>query len=202
MAIRAVLCVVAVLAMAGHASEECAEQPPGDDVVIKAHRFSDGRSYAYLKPRRAANPRHLHRLGRVHRDRLQHPATSMGAPNGWRGMDAWVPDPRWPRSHSPRLIQYLWEAEDPDAWIQPGRSLSGFSIQLPTPHESVLAYLRVSKVYQSLEDLPTDPPFEERLVPQPDLTDVPFKVLRYGGCDVSGAVELDGGPKPATAGNS
>ena len=213
MARRAAPLAIAALATAAYAAPEesaasgtlCAnvEQPAGE-VVVKAHRFSDGRSYAYLVINNGTMPIFNVSIGRgafIEIDYSTRP-TSIGSPSGWKGMDVWVPDPRWPQSHSPRLIKYLWEAEDPDAWIQPGRSLSGFSIQLPTPHESALAYLRVSKVYQSLEDLPTDPPFEERLVPQPDLTDVPFKVLQYGGCDVSGAVELDGGPKPETHGKS
>lgn len=198
MAIRAVLCAVAVLAMAAHASEECAEQPPGDDVVVKAHRFSDGRSYAYLVTNSGEAPIHAIYIGWgafIEISASTRP-TSMGAPNGWRGMDAWVPDPRWPQSHSPRLIQYLWEAEDPSAWIQPGRSLSGFSIQLPTPHESALAYIRDSTAYNSVDELPKDPPFEDRLDPQPDLTDVPFEAARFGACKVAGTIELDGMPTP------
>ena len=195
MARHAVLFAIAAFAATAYAGpEECAEQPA--DVVVKAHRFSDGLSYAYLVTNNGTTPIRAFYIGWgafIEIDYSTQP-TSMGAPNGWRGMDAWVPDPRWPRSHSPRLIQYLWEAEDPDAWIQPGRSLSGFSIQLPTPLESALAYLRVSGVYKSLDELPTDPPFEERLDPQPDLTDVPFEAARSGACTVAGTVETDGMP--------
>ena len=199
MARRAVLFAIAAFAGAAYAAapEECAEQPAGE-VVVKALRFSDGRSYAYLVTNSGATPIRAIYIGWgafIEIDYSTRP-TSIGSPSGWRGMDAWVPDPRWPQSHSPRLIQYLWEAEDPDAWIQPGRSLSGFSIQLPTPHESALAYLRVSKVYNSLDELPKDPPFEERLDPQPDLASVPFQVGRSGACDAEGTVELDGGSRP------
>lgn len=197
MAKRASLCVVAALAMgaAGAPVADCLNQPI-DDVVVKAQRFSDGRSYAYLVSNRGATPIFSISIGWgafIEIDYSTQP-TSIGSPNGWDGTHVFAPDPRWPQSHSPRLIKYLWQAEDPKVWIQPGRSLSGFSVQLPTPHESALAYLSVSNVYQSIEDLPRDPPFEQRLVPQPDLTAVPFNALRSGGCDVAGTVEFDGVP--------
>lgn len=192
-------CAIAALVVAAAATpaEDCAKQP-GDDVVVKAHRFSDGRSYAYLVTNNGTTPIYAIYIGYgafIEIDYSTQP-TSMGAPNGWRGTDAWVPDPRWPRSHSPRLIQYLWEAEDPDAWIQPGRSLSGYSIQLPTPHESVLAYRDFWESRGLPAELPTDPRLEERLDPQPDLASVPFQVGRYGGCGAEGTVELDGPPDP------
>ena len=176
-------------------AEECA----GDaaDVVVKAHRFSDGRSYAYLVMNKGAAPIRSFYIGwgAFIDSSYSSKPVSIGSPSGWKGMHAVVPDPRLPQSHSPRLIQYLWKAgDDPKTWIQPGRSLSGFAIQLPTPHESALAYLRVSLAYRSLAELPKDPPFEERLPPQPNLASVPFEALSTGGCSVVGTVELDGVP--------
>ena len=95
-------------------------------------------------------------------------------------------DPRLPGSHSHTLTSYLWSAlEDPEAWIQPGRSLSGFSVQLPTPHEAVLAYL----AFGSRSGCPRS----GRRIRQPDLTKLPFDVLRSGGRCVVGTVELDSG---------
>ena len=173
-------------------AEECA----GDaaDVVVKALQFSDGRSYAYLVVNNGKTPIYSVSVGwgAFIEGTYNTEPVSVGSPTGWEGRHVVVPDPRLPQSHSPRLIQYLWEAgDDPKTWIQPGRSLSGFAIQLPTPHESALAYLRVSLVYRSLAELPKDPPFEERLPPQPDLASVPFEVLRSGGCEIVGTVELD-----------
>ena len=186
------LVAVALVAAAG-STEECAEQT---DVVVKAQRFGDGRSYAYLVENNGTAPIHVVTIGQgafISVDYSTEPA-STGSPRGWKGEHVVVPDPRRPASHSATLIKYRWKAEDPAACIQPGLSLSGFSIQLPTPHESALAYLRRDGVTRSPADLPWDPPFEERLAPQPDLTDVPFSVLRQGGCEVEGTVELDGLP--------
>ena len=201
MARRAAPFAIAALATAAYAApEECAEQP-ADDVVVKAHRFSDGRSYAYLVTNKGTTPIRAVYIGSgafIGIDYSTEP-TSMGSPDGWRGVHAFVPDPRWPQSHSPRLIKYLWEAEDPEAWIQPGGSLSGFSIQLPTPQEAVLAYRRFLVSIGSTADLPTDPPLEERFDPQPDLADVPFEVARSGARDAEGTVELDVSANPKIA---
>ena len=186
------LVAVALVAAAAPA-EECAEQA---DVVVKAQRFGDGRSYAYLVTNNGTAPIHVVTIGQgafIGVDYSTEPA-SIGSPHGWKGEHVVVPDPRSPASRSATLIKYRWKAEDPAACVQPGLSLSGFSIQLPTPHESALAYLRRDGVTRSPADLPWDPPFEERLAPQPDLTDVPFSVLRQGGCEVEGTVELDGVP--------
>lgn len=191
---------VATLATVAAAApvEDCVKQP-GDDVVVKAHRFSDGRSYAYLVTNNGATPIRNVYIGWgafIEIDYSTEPM-SIGSPDGWNGMYVFVPDPRWPQSHSPRLIQYLWEAEDPETWIQPGRSLSGFSIQLPTPREAALAYRRFFESLGSVAELPADPPLEERFDPPPDLANVPFQVARSGACDAEGMVELDGAPKAA-----
>ena len=194
MARYAVGCAFAALAtlVIAAPADECADQAA--DVVVKALRFSDGRSYAYRVMNNGTTPIRSVYIGwgAFIESSYSTDPVSIGSPSGWKGMHAVVPDPRLPQSHSPRLIQYLWEAgDDPKTWIQPGRSLSGFAIQLPTPHESALAYLRVSLVYRSLAELPKDPPFEERLPPQPDLASVPFEVLRSGGCEIVGTVESD-----------
>ena len=48
-----------------------------------------------------------------------------------------------------------------------------------------------------------DPPFEERLPPQPDLTDVHFTVYPYSKrCTLLGTVELDRGWEAGNAPNS
>ena len=192
-AARYALAAVALVAAAAPA-EECAEQSA--DVVVKAQRFGDGRSYAYLVTNNGTAPIHVVTIGQgafIGVDYSTEPA-SVGSPRGWKGEPVVVPDPRSPAPHTATLIEYRWEAEDPDASIQPGLSMSGFSIQLPTPHESALAYLRRDGISRSPADLPWDPPFEERLAPQPDLAEVSFGVLRQGGCEVEGTVEVDGVP--------
>ena len=119
---------------------------------------------------------------------------SVGSPSGWEYTYVLGQDPRLPGSHSHTLTSYLWSAlEDPEAWIQPGRSLSGFSVQLPTPHEAVLAYLAFWESVGMPQERPTDPPLEARLPPQPDLTKLPFEVLRSGERCVVGTIELDSG---------
>ena len=101
-------------------------------------------------------------------------------------------DPRLPGSHSETLSRYFWERETAKTeGIQPGRSLSGFSVQLPTPHEAELAYVHFRESHGLRTKLPTDPPLEERLPPQPDLTQVPFRIGVYARCPLVGTVELD-----------
>ena len=98
--------------------------------------------------------------------------TNVGSPGGWNGEHVFGHDPQRPEAHSPTLISYLWDTEDPKARIQPGQSLSGFSVQLPAPRK--------------------DLPDEERRPAHPDLTDAPFQVYAYGArCPAIGTVELE-----------
>ena len=194
-------CALAAIATltAAESAEECAERAA--DVVVEALQFSDGRSYAYLVVNNGTTPIYSVCVGwgAFIEGAYNTEPVSVGSPAGWEGMHVVVPDPRLPQSHSPRLVKYRWNALDNQkAWIQPGRSLSGFSVQLPTPRETELAYRHFWGSRGFASDLPKDPPLAERLPPQPDLADVPFGVLRSGGCPVVGTVELDKVPGAAT----
>ena len=183
------------LAEPAEQADEC-PKPAGSEVVVQALRFSDGRSYAYRVTNNGTIPIVSVTVGWggdefIENDYSTEPV-SLGSPSGWKGQYLPTPDPRLPESHAPVLARYFWQAEDwQTGGIQPGRSLSGFSVQLPTPQEAELAYMQASI------GPPTpmrDPPFEERLPPQPDLTDVPFKIFgRFARCDRVGTVELDRG---------
>ena len=178
---------------------ECSKAD-SDEVVVEALRFSDGRSYSFRVTNNGTSPiRHV-ALGWVrHRGPFIEGSfatmpTSMGSPDGWKSMHTAAQDPRLPGSHSHPLINYQWFVEDPDARIQPGRSLSGFSVQLPTPHEAVLAYLdHWESLGMPAERQPKGRPLEERLRPQPDLTKVPFRASSERRCPAFGTVELDSG---------
>lgn len=168
---------------------EC-PRPAGTDYAVKALRFSDGRSYAFVVTNRGSRPIRSVAIGWggppfIDRSVKTRP-TSMGSPTGWRGAPLYHPDPRLPESHSPVLVRYYWEVEDGSASIQPGRSLSGFSVQLPTPREMELAYLRDRESWglsAEASDLPKDPSINDRLPPQPDLTRVSFVIGDHGrGC--------------------
>ena len=109
-------------------------------------------------------------------------------------------DVRQPGSHAPSLTHYQWGAEHRKAWIQPGRSLSGFSVQLPTPHEAELYYLAFWESMGMPDTLPKDPPLEAREAPQPDLADIDFEVaLDAERCAFVRAVELDQDANAAAA---
>lgn len=176
----------------------------GTQVVVRAHRFGDGRSYAFVVTNDAASPivGFSVGLGSVNRagdtfieTSFATKPVSVGAPSGWTGMHVATPDPRRPGSHAPTLTRYLWSPEDLDTRIPPGRSLSGFSVQLPTPQESVLAYQHFWESHGFPAELPKDPPLEERLPAQPDLTTVQFGAFLSGkACVVVGDVQLDQAP--------
>ncbi len=180
---------------------EC-RKPAGSEVVVQALRFSDGRSYAYRVTNNGTIPI-VHVTvgwavgwgGEFIENNASTEPVSLGSPSGWKGEYTPTPDPRLPESHAPVLARYWWHVEDSETGaIQPGRSLSGFSVQLPTPQEAELAYMQ-RKASLGLSTTPLrDPPFEERLPPQPDLTDVPFVIRRYAQCPLLfGTVELDRG---------
>ena len=191
------IALLSTLALAEPAeqAEEC-PKPAGSEVVVQALRFSDGRSYAYRVTNNGTSPIVRVTVGWGGDEFIESNAStepvSLGSPSGWKGEYLPTPDPRPPRSHAPVLARYWWYVGDSGGTgaIQPGRSLSGFSVQLPTPQEAELAYTQASIRSTPLRD----PPFEERLPPQPDLTDVPFVILRYAQCPLLfGTVELDRG---------
>ena len=187
------IALLSTLALAEPA-EEC-PKPAGSEVVVQALRFSDGRSYAYRVTNNGTSPIVSVTVGWGGDEFIENndstKPVSLGSPSGWKGEYLPTPDPRLPESHAPVLARYWWHAEDwQTGGIQPGRSLSGFSVQLPTPQEAELVYTQASIRSTPLRD----PPFEERLPPPPDLTDVPFVILRYAQCPLQfGTVELDRG---------
>ena len=179
---------------------EC-RKPAGSEVVVQALRFSDGRSYAYRVTNNGTSPIVYVTVGwavgwggEFIENNYSTEPVSLGSPSGWKGQYLPTPDPRLPESHSPVLARYWWYAEDwQTGGIQPGRSLSGFSVQLPTPQEAELARMQ-RNASLGLSTTPLrNPPLEERLPPQPDLTDVPFEIGRTVRCDRVGTVELDRG---------
>ena len=179
--------------------KRCAEGDP--EVVVTAYRFGDGRSYAFMVTNNAKSAIYAFGVGRGSVGRegdtfidasFATDPVSMGSPSDWTGTHVRTPDPRQPGSHAPTLIDYQWWPKDQDAWIQPGRSLSGFSVQLPTPREAALAHRDFWESRGFPAELPKERPFEERLPPQPDLTTVQFGALLGGKtCVVVGDVQLD-----------
>ena len=172
---------------------EC--QKAGDEIVVKALRFSDGPLPFLHGDEQRDEPIYNLSIGDgafIEASYSTQPV-SVGSPSGWKYTYVRGQDPRLPGSHSHTLTSYLWSAlKDPEAWIQPDRSLSGFSIQLPTPREASLAF------WESIgtPEQPTEQSLarmEARLPPQPDLTKLPFDVLRSGERCVVGTVELDSG---------
>ena len=177
---------LATLAVAEPAGQ--CPRPAGSEVVVKALRFSDGRSYAFMVTNNGAGPIRSVALawgGPPYIEAtVKTEPVSMGSPSGWRSRTGRGQDPRLPGSHSHPLITYDWIAEDEAAWIQPGRALSGFAVQLPTPREMELAWLREREsrgAPAEPSDLLKDRPINDRLPPQPDLTRVSFLVWQDQG---------------------
>ena len=205
LAVLSLALILATLAAGDPADspEEC-PRPAGSDVVVKALRFSDGRSYAFMVTNNGPTPIRDINIGwggpPFIEGSVKTEPTSLGAPSGWKSRSVMGQDPRLPGSHAHTLISYYWVAEDDAAGIEPGRSLSGFTIQLPTPHEMELAWLRSQKSQgfsAELSDLPRDPPINDRIPPQPDLTRVSFDVWQHiGRCGSAvGTVIPDLGPE-------
>ena len=154
-------------------------RPAGSEVVVKALRFSDGRSYAFMVTNNGAAPIRSVRFGLGGPPYIEATVktepVSMGSPSDWRSRTGRGQDPRLPGSHSHPLIFYHWTAEDEAAWIQPGRSLSGFAVQLPTPREMELAWLRERKS----RGAPADP--SDLLKAPPSTTDC-HRSRTWRGC--------------------
>ena len=186
-----VLCPVLALAALAVAEqlepvEEC-PRPARSEVVVKALRFSDSRSYAFTVTNNGTRPIRIFAIGSVGtagpfiEDTYNSIPINMGSPNGWKGRHLGSTDPRLPNSHAETLIRYYWDSEDEESWIQPRRSLSGFVVQLPTPHETEIISRRLNESWGLSGEPLKDPPLAERLPPQPDLMRVPFKVLGVAG---------------------
>ena len=143
-------CLVVLAALAGADAPSGREEPSnpnvvegcpedGTDVVVEVVRFDGGvPSYAF---RVTNNAEHPVRDLRLAEDGVLPPLliapetepTSVGSPAGWTGYRHYLQDWRRPQQHSASFVTYYWGAKDEEAWIQPGESLSGFSVQLPAP---------------------------------------------------------------------
>lgn len=188
----AIACIVAGLAAFGVGApssdtpveDECPKG--GGEVVVKALRFSEGPpAYSFMVTNNGARPIWNLSLGTLEdtfiEAQFETVPTNVGSPGKWEGTHVFAQDPRMPEAHSHSLIAYYWTAaEHPDAWIRPGKSLAGFSVQFPMPKRH--------------------PPGDERRRPaHPDLTNTPFLVDPYGArCPIVGVVEPDGVGLPAT----
>ena len=159
-------------------AEDCPHRE--GEVVVKALRFNEGPpAFAFMVTNNGARPIWSLKLGTLEDTFIEAQfatvPTSVGAPAGWEGMHVFGQDPRLPGAHSHSLISYNWNALDhPELWIQPRRSLAGFSVQFPEPKK--------------------DPPGEvRRRTVHPDLANTVFRVRAYGArCPIVGVVEPDG----------
>ena len=180
-------CVVAMLSAAPLlAATECAQE--GFAAVVKAVRFSGyPPAYVFRVTNNGTKPVQVVLIGIAEgtygMDKLidrsvESEPMSMGSPKGWTARVVYGRDPRLPESHSPSVMGYRWIADDRKAWIQPGQSLSGFSVQLPGSG-------------REMND-------GERKPSYPDLADVPFSVHARGSpCPVMvGMVEVDWTSEP------
>lgn len=114
--------------------------PEPADVVVEVLRFDAGvLSYAFRVTNNDEGAIHSLAIGE---DVGQLPPlivppdtvpTSIRAPSGWRGVHVFGQDWRKPGRHWTPAVSYVWIAEDEEARIQPGESLSGFSLLLPAP---------------------------------------------------------------------
>ncbi len=174
---RCSLLVAGALATAGNSepTTDCPED--SSEVVVKAVRFTDGPpSYSFRVTNNGTRSLGIVVLGEGAERRLpiapETVPTSIGSPAGWEGIHVFGQDPRRPKVHSPTLITYLWTAKKPEARVQPGQSLSGFSVQLPPESENTKSADGSGAGF--------------------DIASLPFSVHPYGArCPVTGTVELD-----------
>ena len=174
---RCSLLAAAALATAG-SSEPTIDCPQDSSkVVVKAVRFSDSPpAYSFRVTNNGTRSVGIVVLGEDAERRLriapETVPTSIGSPTGWEGIHVFGQDPRRQKVHSPTLITYLWTAKKPEARIQPGQSLSGFSVQLPPGSENTKSADGSGAGF--------------------DISNLPFLVHPYGArCPVIGTVELD-----------
>ena len=191
LALIALLALFALIQMGGVSAAgevkraNCPQKPSA--VVIRALQFSGApRNYAFMVTNNSTRPivsldigtglfgRDWYRF--IELSERSRP-TSVGSPSGWYGGSLLVRDPRQPGSESRTLVVYFWGHNqnipfESRVWIQPGQSLSGFSVQLPA----------------------SETPIEGQIPPaaHPDLTNVPFNAHTFGGgCPEVGMVEAD-----------
>ena len=176
-----------IVLLSGHsalANTDCPQET--SDVAVKVARFSGyPPAYVFMVTNNGTNPISTLDVGSTFGstqgdfgwDKLievseESVPMSMGSPGGWNGQPVPGQDPRLPQAHSFSLTSYLWVSDDPESWIQPGQSLSGFSVQLPGSGNE-------------MDDGGRHPNY-------PDLTDVPFVIRAEGPlCHVVGMVEPD-----------
>ena len=180
LALIALIGMQTLAAVAEAAKQECPQDASG--VVIRAIRFSeDPPAYTFMVTNNTSRPLTSLSIGMgvglFGQDQFieaseQNQPTSVGAPSDWEGWHVLAKDPRLPNSESRTLIKYRWFSnDDPKSWIQPGQSLSGFSVQFP--------------------GLKT--PSEDGKQPAPfDLSNVPFRASLFSArCPQIGMVEPD-----------
>ena len=184
----ALLCpaLAATLAAADRTTTPECPQQAGSDVTVTAQRFGDGRSYAFLVTNNSPSAILGITIGWPGATPIEGSVKTMpvtiGSPSGWKGKAVRSPDPRLPGSHPQALISYEWTAHGTKLKdFGPGRSLSGFAVQLPTPSEAELAYLTTLGALGFPTQPPKDPPIDERFAPQPDLRRVSFLANVYEG---------------------
>ncbi|MYE22815.1 MAG: hypothetical protein F4Y01_02545 [Gammaproteobacteria bacterium] len=143
-------------AATGALREICAQEPP--KATVKAMRFPEGPpAFSFMVTNHGTLPIRMISIG-SNGDRSvlaiapETEPTSLGSPKGWKGTRTF--------GYETPFLKYFWEAEDPNARIQPGESLTGFSVQLPEPQR---------------ED-PRDTRGQPVLT---DLTAVPFRAVPY-----------------------
>ena len=193
LALIALLALFALIQMGGVSAAgevkraNCPQKPSA--VVIRALQFSGApRNYAFMVTNNSTRPIVSLRIGTglVVRDwhrfielSERSRPTSVGSPSGWNGVSFLVRDPRQPDSESRTLVVSSWGHGQnihipfqSRVWIQPGQSLSGFSVQLPA----------------------SETPIEGQIpgAAHPDLTNVPFIARTFGGgCPEVGMIEAD-----------
>ena len=188
--------------------------PRDSGVVVKAIRFEgDPFHYAFMVTNNSKEPILEVTIGRgegrdgVWEGDIEWASATVpitfGTPRGWKARIVRGQDPQVPEPHIRGLFSYEWRVDDQFEWridereqgrgagIRPGRSLSGFSVQLPTPWQSRFVQ-RFSQIARGGRDPgifgPTD---EQRLQVQPDLRKVLFIATDGRRCLQLGEVEAD-----------
>lgn len=190
--------------------------PRGSDIVVKAIRFEgDPFHYAFMVTNNSKEPILEVTIGRgegrddwweegdIEWASATVPIT-FGTPRGWKARIVRGEEKRLESESEIRgLFSYEWSVDDQFEWrpdelgqgrgagIQPGRSLSGFSVQLPTPEQSRFTQ-RFSWIARGIGDPGifglTD---KQRLKLQPDLRNVRFIAGDGNRCLQLGDVQAD-----------
>ena len=190
--------------------------PRDSDIVVKAIRFEgDPFHYAFMVTNNSPETILEVTIGRgkgrngvwEEGDIKWAPATvpvTFGAPRGWKSRIVRGEEKRLESESEIRgLFSYEWSVDDQFEWriaereqgkgagIQPGASLSGFSVQLPTPQQS-----RFTERYHWIASGAGDPGIfgrtdKQRLKLQPDLRNVRFIAGDGNRCLQLGDVQAD-----------